>query len=121
MKSKKPVTREQDTVRGILDLLKLYKFKPIHIRNTGIIFVRDGKKQFGKTVDSQRGAPDIIFSYLGRSIALEVKSSIGKQSPEQAEWERSWTSVPSLGYYFLVRTIEEVQTIIENMKKKYGV
>jgi hypothetical protein len=120
-KIKKPITREQDTVRGILDLLRLYKLKPIHIRNTGIIFTdKLGNKRFGKTVDGQRGAPDIVFSYESRAVALEVKSSVGKQSPEQKLWESDWTSTPCLGYYFVVKEITEVQNILENLKKKYG-
>lgn len=115
------MTKEQDTVRAILDLLKIYKYKPIHVRNTGNVFTdSNGNRRFGRTADGQRGAPDIIFAVLSHGVALEVKSSIGRQSLEQKEWEDGWVSPPSLGYYHVVRTVEEVQNIIENLKRKYG-
>jgi len=53
-----------------------------------------------------RGLPDIIVVAGGAFIALEVKSKIGKQSPEQKDFEKLVKSHG--GKYFVVRSIDDV-------------
>ena len=53
-----------------------------------------------------RGLPDIIVVEKGMFIALEVKSAIGRQSPEQKEVEADIKKHG--GQYFVVRSVEEV-------------
>lgn len=56
-----------------------------------------------------RGLPDIIVVAGGLFIALEVKSAIGKQSPEQKIIEADIKKHG--GRYFVVRSIDDVQSI----------
>lgn len=53
-----------------------------------------------------RGLPDIIVVAGGQFIALEVKSAIGKQSPDQKLIEAEIKKHG--GKYFLVRSLEDV-------------
>ena len=56
-----------------------------------------------------RGLPDIIVVAGGSFIGLEVKSDIGKQSPDQKLFQKNVESHG--GKYFVVRSIEDVQAI----------
>lgn len=56
-----------------------------------------------------RGLPDIIVVAGGLFIALEVKSAIGRQSPEQKVIEEQIKKHG--GQYHVVRSIEDVQAI----------
>lgn len=56
-----------------------------------------------------RGLPDIIVVAGGAFIGLEVKSAIGKQSPEQKIFQSHLESHG--GKYYVVRSIEDVQKI----------
>lgn len=56
-----------------------------------------------------RGLPDIIVVAGGQFIALEVKSAIGKQSPDQKIIQSDIEKHG--GKYFVVRSIEDVQAI----------
>lgn len=56
-----------------------------------------------------RGLPDIIVVAGGLFFALEVKSKVGRQSPEQKEFEAQVKKHG--GKYFVVRSIEDVQAI----------
>jgi len=47
-----------------------------------------------------------------RAIALEVKSSIGKISPAQKEWQAKFEKLG--GEYYIVRSVEEVVEIVNN-------
>lgn len=56
-----------------------------------------------------RGLPDIIVVWGGMFIGLEVKTKIGKQSPDQKVFESLVKKHG--GKYFVVRSIEDVQAI----------
>lgn len=56
-----------------------------------------------------RGLPDIIVVAGGLFFALEVKTKIGRQSPDQKEFEALVKKHG--GKYFVVRSIEDVQAI----------
>ena len=56
-----------------------------------------------------RGLPDIIVVVGGIFYALEVKSAVGKQSPDQKIIQSDIEKHG--GKYFLVRSIEDVQSI----------
>lgn len=56
-----------------------------------------------------KGLPDIVVIVGGLFYALEVKTPVGKQSPDQKEMER-WIKSHS-GKYFVVRSIDDVQAI----------
>ena len=56
-----------------------------------------------------RGLPDIIVVAGGLFFALEVKSKVGKQSPEQKEFEALVKKHG--GRYHVVRSLDEVIAI----------
>jgi hypothetical protein len=61
------------------------------------------------------GASDlIIIHYPHPPIFVEVKTPTGIQKPEQKEFQQH---IESLGYkYFLVRTLEEFQAVIDGLE-----
>lgn len=56
-----------------------------------------------------RGLPDIIVVAGGLFFALEVKTKVGRQSPDQKVFEALVKKHG--GKYFVVRSIEDVQAI----------
>ena len=58
------------------------------------------------------GMPDIlgIMAPTGRFIAIETKSSTGKQTQEQRLWDRMIISLG--GIYILARSIEDVDNVL---------
>lgn len=56
-----------------------------------------------------KGLPDIIVVQGGMFVALEVKTKIGRQSPEQKEFEANVKKHG--GRYHVVRSIEDVISI----------
>ena len=55
------------------------------------------------------GIPDIILIYQGNFIGLEVKGKRGQQSDNQKEFERRCKRVG--GYYYVVRSLEDVKEL----------
>lgn len=60
---------------------------------------------------SRNGVPDIILIKDGKFIGLEVKSEKGRQSDSQKQFQQDLEQ--SGGSYYIVRSIEDVQTIKE--------
>lgn len=104
--------KEQEIVRAILDFLRLRRLSPIHVRTTGVIIRRHGKTFFGRSGQQQNGSPDIMVTYRGLGVAIEVKSAVGKQSPDQIEWEKRYAAEPSGGIYVVARGVEEVEAVL---------
>ena len=59
----------------------------------------------------REGTPDIIVCFNGNFIALEVKTSKGKQSDPQMESQLHIEQ--SGGEYYIVRSLDEVKLIIK--------
>jgi len=112
---------EKDIQRTIKDYLQVMENqgKLMFIRSNSLaVQTKDGHYvQTGK-----KGSPDILVWARGklivltdkdfiRCIALEVKSSIGKQSPAQKEWQNKFEKFG--GEYYIVRSVEEVMNIIK--------
>lgn len=75
----------------------------------------DGKMVFRKLPRGcKKGIPDILIISKGRTIAMEVKTPIGKQSKEQKLVEESFKKQGQ--EYYVVRSLEEAQKIIKNLK-----
>jgi len=51
------------------------------------------------------GTADLVGSYRGRAIALEVKTAKGRQAETQAAWEKRWADAG--GIYAVVRSAAE--------------
>jgi len=85
------------------NLGKLYFFRA----GSGAIKLDNGR--YFKT--GKPGLPDIIVLIKGMFIGLEVKTSNGKQSKIQKEAEENIKK--NNGYYFIVRSIEDVENILK--------
>ena len=108
--------KENDIQRAIKNYLQVRENqgKLMFIRSNSLaVQTKDGHYvQTGK-----KGSPDILVWMEDitldelRSIALEVKSTIGKQSPAQKEWQDKFEKFG--GEYYIVRSVEEVMNIIK--------
>lgn len=58
------------------------------------------------------GVSDLIVLLKEKVLFIELKNEVGKQRENQKDFE---TLVQKLGFnYYLIRTLEEFKTIIEN-------
>ena len=124
---------ESDIIRAVNDYLQIQRNqkKLMFIRNnSGAIPIVDGKNKRRYIRFGDKGSPDFLvwisklksfpdgnfhsqlISYL-RSIALEAKSDIGKQSIDQIEWQADFERLG--GEYYIIRSIEELIKIIGNI------
>ena len=64
-------------------------------------------------IGHRKGDPDMVACINGRYVALEGKTSTGRQSPRQKEVERLITQ--SGGIYAIVQSVEDVKGIVEKI------
>ena len=57
------------------------------------------------------GTADILGVVNGRSVALEVKTSTGKQRETQAHWQAAWQAAG--GLYAIVRSVREAVGVVD--------
>ena len=99
--------------------------KLIYIRNnSGAIPIEDGKNKRRYIRFGDKDSPDFLVWIPGvktawptvvgvnilRSIAIETKSDIGKQSEGQKEWQADFEAIG--GEYYVVRDYESLVKII---------
>lgn len=71
----------------------------------------NGVMQFRKLPEgNKKGIPDIITVINGKFICLEVKTPKGRQSKEQKELEINVKN--NGGFYYVVRSLEDVKEIL---------
>lgn len=63
-----------------------------------------------------KGAPDIAILHEGKFITFEVKTKTGRQTDSQKVFGDR--IIKNGGYYSVVRSLEEVKNILENIKKQ---
>ncbi|MCL2194343.1 MAG: VRR-NUC domain-containing protein [Oscillospiraceae bacterium] len=63
------------------------------------------------------GLPDIICCYRGRFVAFEVKTATGK--PTKLQNHTIAKIKAAKGEAFIVRSVQEVQAILETLEAKY--
>jgi hypothetical protein len=112
MKDKKVKIKisEKDLQKTILQNLKWYK-DIYAFRNNSFFgsFTRpNGSKGFLQ--NNKKGAPDIILCVKGNWVGLELKSTDGKQSPDQKLAEQEINRAG--GQYYIVRSISDFEKII---------
>ena len=68
-----------------------------------------------KQTGLRKGASDFVVLMQNRAIFFEAKTEIGKQSPDQKEFE---IDVGKLGFeYYLIRSLEQFKSIILKQTK----
>ena len=108
--------KESDIQKPIIDYLQILENRgEIYFnRNNsfaGKITRKNGSKGYIK--NNKPGTPDIIFCYKGKYIGFETKTETGKQSDLQKEAEAKIKRAG--GLYFIVRSVNQAITIINNI------
>ena len=105
--------KESEIQSSIIDYLQILenqnKIFFQRINNTPI-YDPIGKKFRSMAKGTKKGFPDILVIANGKTIGIEVKTAIGKQSKEQKDIENKFTQHGQ--EYYVVRTVEEVICIL---------
>ncbi len=114
---------EADIIRVINDYLQIQRNqgKLMFIRNnTGAIPIEAGKNKRRFIRFGDKGSPDFLvftkrwipyWGYELKTIAIEVKSDIGRQSADQIKWQADFEKIG--GEYYIARSLDELIKIIE--------
>ena len=116
---------ESDVIRVINDYLQIQRNqgKLMFIRNnSGAVPIIDGKNKRRHIRFGDKGSPDFLvfieddlttdtryFQYM-KTIAIECKSDIGKQSKDQIKWQADFEKIG--GEYYIARCLEDLIKII---------
>lgn len=114
----RPSGSEQGILTAILHYLVVLGTNPVHHRNTGIIIGRNGVNlRFGRgrNAINQRGAPDILVTYKGRGMAIEVKNATGRLRPEQRDWLDRFQKGASAGLVVVARSVDDVVNAVDKI------
>jgi len=97
---------ESAIVKACCDYLAAKRYFWWRQNNGGVYNVK--KASFMKNPNTRKGVPDIFA--LGRTkgsfIAIECKTSVGRQSPDQKNFEVSWGLTG--GVYILARSVDDL-------------
>ena len=106
--------KESDIQRSILDNLRWRGFLAFRCQPAPVP-IRKGNNIVGfRRADAFNvGMPDIVCVIRGRFIGIEVKSAIGRQSPEQHEWQERIKKAG--GVYILARSWTEIERAISSI------
>ena len=61
----------------------------------------------------QAGSPDLMMTYRGWSVMLEVKTPEGTQSDNQKDFESDQKAAG--GFYFLVESVDDALAVLKGM------
>lgn len=106
---------ENQIQKSIIDYLS-YK-KNIYFFRAGSGAIKTEKGNFFKS--GKAGCPDIVMSYYGQFVGLEVKTQTGKQRDTQIEAEKQIKK--SGGFYYIVRSIDDVIASLKDVDDKLGI
>jgi hypothetical protein len=88
---------------------------PIHTPREVIYHIpNEGKNNSHLTdIGLYPGAADLVFTFRGRHYYCELKTDIGRQSPNQLKFQRH---IEQTGHvYFICRSLSEFKNIIETL------
>ena len=99
---------ETDLVKEILmELCKKYRHEILaYRRNVGAMKTEHGFMRFGLP-----GMADIGSILNGKAIEIECKTTKGKQSPEQKNWQKAVERAK--GIYILTRSVDDCLAQVE--------
>jgi hypothetical protein len=96
------VSRESVLTGNAVDWLNAQPLTYAWRNNTGVARFGDRFVAYG-----QVGSADIIACIRGRFVAIETKAKRGKQSVDQARWQKKIEAAG--GTYWLVRSLDELR------------
>lgn len=104
----------QDAVRLELGDVAKYPELVLWRNNVGQMIDQDGRRVvFGV---GGKGAADLLGMFGGQFVAVEIKTPIGRQSPEQKRFQALVEKRG--GTYVLLRSVEEAQQWAASMRRK---
>ena len=103
--TKAAIVSEATILRQVIEVLTMKRV--LSFRHTPVkLASRQGRTIFLPCRDGEKGVADIIGIHRGVPIAIEAKSSVGKQSPDQAAFQLRWEQEG--GRYVIVRSVEDL-------------
>lgn len=76
-------------------------------QNTGVFHDANGVRRLRSNI---KGTPDILGTLKGRMVAIEVKTTVGRQSEAQKQWQRNCERAG--GLYILARSVNDVEVAL---------
>jgi len=101
---------EHDIQNAVIDFLKWRKDIYWFRNNSFSGQIKRPNGSTGYVKNDKKGSPDIICGYKGQWIGLEIKTDIGRQSPEQKKAEKEIEFARC--QYFIIREDLSVLDII---------
>lgn len=101
---------EADFQKHIVELLRAHKIPVFAVRNERNEGLADAARSL--KMGRVKGAPDLIAGKNGMSYWLELKTDVGRQSPEQMCFQ---AIAPVFGAkYIVVRTDEDIKELLND-------
>lgn len=104
------MTTEANIQQAIIEYLALDRKGFFWRNNTGMATYGHRKVMYGK-----KGSPDIIGTYKGKFIGIEVKKKNGKQSDDQKVFQE-WLESAG-GIYYLADDVDKFHKWFNKLKK----
>lgn len=98
-------------------LVEFKRLLAFPVRNAGYYDTKLKRFRTQQSKYFRKGVPDIILIYRGRFVGLEVKSEKGVQSRDQKVFAQD--ILKSEGLYYVVRSVEQVQEILNILETKF--
>ncbi len=64
------------------------------------------------------GSADLIGCFRGRFVGVELKTPVGRQSPEQKKWQRQVEDRGG-GLYFIVRSEDDAHALLAELHRRF--
>lgn len=86
----------------------------LHRNNCGMAWMRDGKPvKFGV---GNPGGSDFVGVYRGRALYIEIKTPIGRQSPEQKRFQQCVERHG--GMYRILRSVKDAYALLQELRSE---
>lgn len=104
----------QDAIRKELGDVVKYPEILLGRNNVGQMIDKDGRRVVYGWLG--KGSADLLGMFNGRFVAVEIKTPIGRQSPEQKLFQQLVEKRG--GVYVLLRSVEDARRWVETMRSK---
>lgn len=109
-KIKKPIPKESDTQKAIIDYLDSRSVLNWRVNLGGVPHTVNGRIIYRK--NPMKGFPDVSAIYCGLFIGIEVKAKT-KQTPEQLKWQKDFEDNGAI--YILAHSVDDVENALNSL------
>jgi hypothetical protein len=103
--------RESSLEIAICHLLHIRKIFFYKSANRGYFDGKRYRKDYNPY--TRKGIPDITIILKGRFVGFEVKTSTGRQSPDQKQFQADLEA--NGGFYFIVRSVKDAEEALNKL------